>query len=102
MKVFVLLVQDGGYIAEHSVHSSRDKAWTYLAAYCRGQWEDQGHEGPLSRSDDEAIKQYFDYWDTEMTVEIDEAELDPSPAAVDQSPEFEALPVDQEFFGDES
>jgi hypothetical protein len=93
MQVHVLTVMnlDGepeDSIAHVSVHSSPEKARTFLAAYCRGEWERQGHEGPLSRDDEESIKRYFDYWDSEMGWDISECELDPDPVSADQSPEF--------------
>lgn len=104
MKVFVLLVSDYdvGLPTLSTVHSTYESAHGFLAAWCRGQWEHQGHEGPLSRSDDEAVERFFEYWDDEMEWVIEDTELDPSRADVDQSPEFATLPVDQEFFGEES
>lgn len=105
MTVYLLTVQDievggDGQLVHSSVHSTRERAMAYLAAYCRGDWEEQGHEGPLGTDDKSAIDRYFGYWDSEMTCEVCEKDLDPNPTEVDHSPEFAALPVDEEFFGD--
>jgi hypothetical protein len=102
-KVYVLTVNhdDKGTTAHTSIHSSEKKAMVFLAAYCRGEWENQGHEGHLSDDNERAVKQYFEYWDAEMSWDVEEGELDPDPADVEQSEEFAAGKAEDEFFDSE-
>lgn len=88
-EVFLLTVEDSDVGLIHSsVHSSRERAQYYLAAYCRGQWEAQGHGRPLSADDDRAIERYFEFWDEEMDWDIAPHQVDPDLTEVDHSPEF--------------
>lgn len=87
MTVHVLRVKDGDYTISISTHTSRGSAMLYLAAMCRGWWEDQGQDAPLP-NDLTAIDQYFEFWDGEQTWKISENELDPDPSTVDHSKEF--------------
>lgn len=79
MKVFIVTVTNGagGGLLHTSVYSTREKARERLANYCRQCWKEQGHEEILPNDDDEAIMEYFDFWEDEMGVGIDEQEVDP-------------------------
>lgn len=108
--VFVLKVNDtnedngvGDKTVHLSAHSTKEEAERYLAAYCRGQWEDQGgHDGHLSLVDSQAIDVYFDFWGPELTWGVDELPVDPDPKEVDHSAEFAAGPEEGDAAADEN
>jgi hypothetical protein len=60
----------------YSVHASRAGALSYLALYCRRQWQEQGGD-PLPADDGPAVAAYFAYWEPEEVYELTELLLDP-------------------------
>ena len=92
-KVWLLEVRtDGGYPIFRTVHSSREAAITFLARWCRGQWEEQGHgqerdldeaaEAKLHGGDDAAVAQYFEYWYPDESFDVNPETVDPEPGEV--------------------
>jgi hypothetical protein len=99
MSVFVLTVKDEEVgITLLNVFTSREKATQFLAAWCRGQWEQQGHEGYISLTDEQSIERYFEYHNEDLSWGIGEEVVDASPSEVDHSAEFAANGPDTEFF----
>lgn len=102
--VYVLTVnnieEDAGNV-HTSVYTTREKAFAFLAAHCRGDWESQGREGRLSADDVQAVNRYFAYWSCEMTWGISRKTVDQDPATVEQSAEFAAGKAADEFFDEE-
>lgn len=62
------------------VFSSREKALTYLAAWCRAQWGEQFHSDELPDEERAAIDRFFEFWEDEMRWAITENLLDPEDA----------------------
>ncbi len=76
----MLLINDGSGNILCEIFDNKKKAIKYLAAWCRGRWEEQDHDEALSAEDDLAVQQYFEFWDPEQKHEVDNKDLNPKPA----------------------
>lgn len=79
MKVYLLEVigRDSGVTEHASVHSTMDKAFAYLAQWCRDSGVEQGHAKSLPTNDQMAIDRYFEFWDPESEYAVTEMTVDP-------------------------
>jgi hypothetical protein len=87
VKVYTVTIFDYESIVHTSCHSTREKAKTYLAAWCRGDWQGQGNDAPLPQDEDNAINEYFQTWDL-LTWGINQADVDPDPRDVDHDKDY--------------
>ena len=95
MGVHVLVVKDDSdtesYVVCIAVFTTYEKAMAYLAAYCRGHWEQSGQDRPLTGDDTMVVDRYFSFYAGELTYDIFTCELDESLSVVDHTDEFAAL-----------